>query len=98
MLGVADLHTPEAVAAAESAISGLQQVIPLADDSSETDSDESSSDDEKQDKKDEGDGSEKDDSKSCSLYKRPICGEDKIINRQKGNRRSKKRPKIVELS
>ncbi|XP_057422975.1 uncharacterized protein LOC130716936 [Lotus japonicus] len=39
MLGVADLHTPEAVAAAESAVSSHEPVIPLAGDDSETDSD-----------------------------------------------------------
>ena len=38
MLGVADLHTPEVVAAAESGIPICQPVIPLAGDSSETDS------------------------------------------------------------
>ncbi|XP_020230537.1 uncharacterized protein LOC109811259 isoform X2 [Cajanus cajan] len=46
MVGVADLHTPDAVAAAESVISSCQPVIPLADDGSETDSGESSADDE----------------------------------------------------
>ncbi|GFY81516.1 ribosomal L18p/L5e family protein [Actinidia rufa] len=44
MLGVADLHTPEAVAAAESAIAGCQPVISLADSSSETESEDSSDD------------------------------------------------------
>ena len=43
MLGVADLHTPEAVAAAESAISSRQRVISLPGDGSEVDSDEESS-------------------------------------------------------
>ncbi|CAJ2674857.1 unnamed protein product [Trifolium pratense] len=43
MLGVADLHTPEAVAAAESAISGCQPVISLPADGSESDSEEESS-------------------------------------------------------
>ncbi|GLT85867.1 hypothetical protein SLE2022_040400 [Rubroshorea leprosula] len=44
MLGVADLNTPEAVAAAESAIAGNQPVIPLAASSSEAESDDGGSD------------------------------------------------------
>ncbi|KAL4581898.1 hypothetical protein LXL04_006432 [Taraxacum kok-saghyz] len=38
MLGVADLHTPEAVAAAESAILGCQPVIAIDDSSTESES------------------------------------------------------------
>ncbi|KAG9154090.1 hypothetical protein Leryth_000595 [Lithospermum erythrorhizon] len=38
MLGIADLHTPEAVAAAESVIAGNQPVISLAGASSESES------------------------------------------------------------
>ncbi|KAI9196719.1 hypothetical protein LWI28_026422 [Acer negundo] len=45
MLGVADLHTPEAVIAAESAIASNQPVIHLAASSSETESDNSSDED-----------------------------------------------------
>ncbi|KAF7840704.1 bone sialoprotein 2 [Senna tora] len=93
MLGVADLHTPEAVAAAESAISGFQPVIPLAADSSETDSDESSSDDEDNESSDDED----DDETKSSPVKRPISGKDSANSKQKGNHHTKKRPKIVEL-
>ncbi|KAF3440779.1 hypothetical protein FNV43_RR19065 [Rhamnella rubrinervis] len=42
MLGIADLHTPEIVAAAESSITGCQPVIPLAVSSSGTESEDSS--------------------------------------------------------
>ncbi|XP_028754743.1 bone sialoprotein 2 [Neltuma alba] len=109
MLGVTDLHTPEAVAAAESAISGSQPVIPSAGDTSETDSDEASSDDDDEEEEEEEDddesshgedrnGCEKDGSETCSVGERPISGEDRIISKQKRNQHPKKRPKIVELS
>ncbi|KAF3449118.1 hypothetical protein FNV43_RR09842 [Rhamnella rubrinervis] len=42
MLGIADLHTPEVVVAAESSITGCQPVIPLAVSSSGTESEDSS--------------------------------------------------------
>ncbi|KAF5783527.1 hypothetical protein HanXRQr2_Chr11g0508971 [Helianthus annuus] len=45
MLGVADLNTPEAVAAAESAIVGSQPIISLDASSSESESEDSSDDD-----------------------------------------------------
>lgn len=101
MLGVADLNTPEAVAAAESAISNSQPVISLAaDDDSETDSEEESSTDD--------DGGEidsnfddcdngNDGNKPMSIDQKPTSGKDNIPEKQKGNRRSKKRPAIVEL-
>ncbi|XP_009346540.2 trigger factor-like isoform X1 [Pyrus x bretschneideri] len=85
MLGVADLQTPEAVTAAESAISGCQPVIPLAvnssgeesEDSSDDDSssknsdDEDSSDDSNSEDSDDikDDTSDKDDKKTCSHAK-----------------------------
>lgn len=100
MLGVADLNTPEAVAAAESAISNSQPVISLAADDSETDSEEESSTDD--------DGGEidgnlddcdngNDGKKPMSIDQKPTSGKDNIPRKQKGNRRSKKRPAIVEL-
>ncbi|XP_054807679.1 uncharacterized protein LOC129309930 isoform X2 [Prosopis cineraria] len=103
MLGVADLHTPEAVAAAESAISGSQPMIPLVADASETDSDEGSSDDyDDEDNQsshvEDINGRGKNDSKTCSIGEKPISREDNIISKQKRNQHSKKRPKIVELS
>ncbi|KAG4907694.1 hypothetical protein JHK82_056350 [Glycine max] len=102
MLGVADLHTPEAVAAAESAISTCQPVIPLAADGSETDSEESSTDDDcgdddiesSDDYHDDGNNSEK----PSSLVQKSISSKDNIQEKQKGNVHSKKRPRIVELS
>ncbi|KAL2324310.1 hypothetical protein Fmac_023368 [Flemingia macrophylla] len=102
MLGVADLHTPEAVAAAESAISTSQPVIPLAADDSETDSEESSTDNDSGDdeiesgENDHGDGNS--DEKPLSLVQESISGKDNIHEKQKGNGYSKKRPRIVELS
>ncbi|KAI3914963.1 hypothetical protein MKW92_043776 [Papaver armeniacum] len=45
VLGVADLHTPEAVAAAESAMAGSQRVINLANNDSDSDTESSDEDD-----------------------------------------------------
>ncbi|CAJ2668494.1 hypothetical protein L195_g010764 [Trifolium pratense] len=100
MLGVADLHTPEAVAAAESAISGCQPVISLPADGSEIDSEEESSVDED----DEIDGNvddcdyENTGKKPSSLDQKHTSDKDCDHEKKKGNRRSKKRPAIVELS
>ncbi|KAA8529206.1 hypothetical protein F0562_033995 [Nyssa sinensis] len=49
MLGVADLHTPEAVAAAESAIVGYQPVIPLPASGNGTESEDNSDEDDDDD-------------------------------------------------
>lgn len=49
MLGVAELHTQEAVSAAESAIASYQPVIDLATSDNETESDDSSNEDDVQD-------------------------------------------------
>ncbi|KAF8404810.1 hypothetical protein HHK36_009700 [Tetracentron sinense] len=81
MLGVADLHTPEAVAAAESAITNSQPVISLAASSTGLDSE---------------DGSDDDDDNSISSgdkFKKPKLGGDD----SNSNDQPKKRPKIVEL-
>ncbi|CAL0316324.1 unnamed protein product [Lupinus luteus] len=94
MLGVADLHTPEAVAAAEHAISSGQHVVPLAADGSETNSDESSADEmeSSDDKQDDGD-----DGKKPSLsVKRASSGVDDVHEKQK-RKHSKKCPGIIEL-
>ncbi|MCH86647.1 hypothetical protein A2U01_0007506, partial [Trifolium medium] len=98
MLGVADLHTPEAVAAAESAISGCQPVISLPADGSESDSEEESSAADDNCEIDSNDGK-----MSMSIDQKPISGNDNIRRKPKGHRRSKKRhykkrPAIVELS
>lgn len=85
MLGIADLHTPEAVSAAESAITGNQSAIPLPASNSETETEDSSddSDDDYEDNKnDDNDKTNKDDSLSEYVE----------------NKKSKKRPKIVVLS
>lgn len=76
MLGIADLHTPEAVSAAESAIAGNQSAIPLPASNSETETEDGSDD------SDDDDKTNKDDS----------------LSEYAENKKSKKRPKIVELS
>ncbi|XP_068321020.1 uncharacterized protein [Pyrus communis] len=58
MLGVADLQTPEAVAAAESTIVGCQPVIPLVINSSGEESEDSSDDDSSSDDSDDEDSSD----------------------------------------
>ncbi|KDP37614.1 hypothetical protein JCGZ_06957 [Jatropha curcas] len=92
MLGIADLHTPEAIAAAESAISGGQA---LDSDSSETGSDNTSD----EDGNDETSSDDDIDEKTCSSPKRKTSksGEDRS-GQTVGNNGSKKRPKIVEMS
>ncbi|TKY46946.1 hypothetical protein E2542_SST28997 [Spatholobus suberectus] len=102
MIGVADLHTPDAVAAAESAISNCPPVLPLAANESGSDSDENSADDDNGDDEIESTGNECDDGnnsdKPVSLVQKSMSGKDNINEKQKGNRCSQKRPKIVELS
>ncbi|KAK4849621.1 hypothetical protein QYF36_026645 [Acer negundo] len=95
MLGIVDLHTPEAVIAAESAISGNQPVIPLADSSSETEPDNSSDDD--------TDGDEDSDNKDKKTdfpmnVKRSEKSKDESVSKAAEKKQSKKRPNIVELS
>ncbi|KAK1591779.1 hypothetical protein Q3G72_013553 [Acer saccharum] len=95
MLGVADLHTPEAVIAAESAIAGNKPVIPLAASSSETESDNSSDDD--------TDGDEDSDNENNKTgfpmnVKRSETSKDNSISKAAEKKQSKKRRKIVELS
>ncbi|XP_048319254.1 uncharacterized protein LOC107429499 isoform X1 [Ziziphus jujuba] len=98
MLGVADLHTPEAVAAAESAITGCQPVIPLA--VSGTESEDSSDDDDDDSDDNEHNVSEKQDKKTCppTKLKRPKSGKDNFVSEDVGDSKSKERPKIIELS
>ncbi|OIW12841.1 hypothetical protein TanjilG_24774 [Lupinus angustifolius] len=94
MLGVADLHTPEAVAAAEHAISSGQHVVPLAADGSETNSDESSADEMESSDDEQDDG---DNGKKPSLpVKRASSGVDDVHEKQK-RKHSKKCPGIIEL-
>ncbi|XP_073158196.1 uncharacterized protein [Henckelia pumila] len=84
MLGIADLHTPEAVGAAEAAMAGYQPVISVdANSSSESD------DEENEDGNDEG-FDENSNSSSRSN------GRD-FSRKSSKSRRSRKRSKIVEL-
>lgn len=91
MLGVTELHTQEAVSAAESAIASYQPVIDLA----ETESEDSSDEDDIQDSS----TSKSDDDRASSLRKesRPTEKDspEKALNRK---RQSENRANIVELS
>ncbi|XP_057428438.1 uncharacterized protein LOC130721868 isoform X2 [Lotus japonicus] len=102
MLGVADLHTPEAVAAAESAITSGQHVISLAADGSEMDSEASSADDDSGDDETESNDEKCDDGnngeKPFSHVQKSFPGNDDITEKHKGNRNSRKHSRIVELS
>ncbi|KAL9235475.1 hypothetical protein vseg_010232 [Gypsophila vaccaria] len=82
MLGVADLHTPEAMAAAEAALAGNQPILDLHnnEDSSESE-DDSDDDDEDEDDTDDDD----------------LMQDDDLVKQQSA-RNKKKRSKIVELS
>ncbi|KAF3444385.1 hypothetical protein FNV43_RR14077 [Rhamnella rubrinervis] len=103
MLGIADLHTPEAVAAAESSITGCQPVIPLAVSSSGTESEDSGNGDDDTDKDDsdydESDDSEKQYKKTCPPMK---LKRSNSINPSSVNEnvrdKSKKRSKIISIS
>lgn len=99
MLGIADLHTPEAVSAAEAAISGNQPAIPLPSSSSETEVEDSSDDSDGSDDDDnedsEADDDNEDDKTSFSLnLKRSRT----IKNDSTQKKHCKTGPKIVELS
>ncbi|XP_017220760.1 uncharacterized protein LOC108197609 [Daucus carota subsp. sativus] len=113
MLGVADLHTPEAIAAAESAINGIQPVLPFAT-TSNSDEDTDEYDDSESDSEstydDEDGGENKRDSDkhdqgndgielACSLANtKRAKSVCKESSEDLGNAKSSKRPKIVELS
>ncbi|PSS24522.1 hypothetical protein CEY00_Acc08857 [Actinidia chinensis var. chinensis] len=102
MLGVADLYTPEVVAAAESAIAGRQPVISLADSSSSSGTgSEDSSDDSGDDSSDSVSDSDDDgDHLMCppTEHKRSKPLDDDTSTEPSRNGKSKNRPKIVELS
>lgn len=108
MLGVADLHTPEAIAAAESAINGNQPVSYFAAESNSDEGDDSDSDSDSEstsdDDKNQGDcdkhGQGKNDSEvQCSVANTEIA---KSVGKESSEElrieKSSKRPKIVELS
>ncbi|CAA2995227.1 Hypothetical predicted protein [Olea europaea subsp. europaea] len=90
MLGIADLHTPEAVAAAESAIAGYQPIIPLAGDSSSGSESEDSSDDD--------DDNNVEDDKEEHSAKFSSEANEKDSSKAPRNQKSRKRPNIVEIS
>ncbi|GAV80287.1 hypothetical protein CFOL_v3_23748 [Cephalotus follicularis] len=96
MLGVADLNTPEAVAAAEAAIASHEPVIPLAIGSGESDLEDSSDDD------DDDDSSDDDDDDKRTHYplehKRSMSSKNDSLTEAAGKTPSGKRSKIVELS
>ncbi|KAG5562460.1 hypothetical protein RHGRI_005253 [Rhododendron griersonianum] len=96
MLGIADLHTPKALAAAESAIQGYQPVISLSTISSSDDSSDDESTDDDTDDDDGGDG----DHLPCSptKTKRSNPPEDDGSTNPSRNGIPKKQPKNVELS
>ncbi|KAK9068691.1 hypothetical protein SSX86_012806 [Deinandra increscens subsp. villosa] len=90
MLGVADLNTPEAVAAAESAIVGSQPIISLDASSSESESEDSSDDDSCSDETNKG--------SRHPLKSNGQTRNDKSTNATSENSQKRKRSKIVELS
>ncbi|XVE94084.1 hypothetical protein REPUB_Repub01dG0250200 [Reevesia pubescens] len=93
MLGVADLHTPEALAAAESAIAGNEPAITLAG-YCDTESDDSDYNEESN-----NDGND-DDNKTSSPreLEKSNTGKDYTLIEATRKNRSKKRSRIVELS
>ncbi|XVF00653.1 hypothetical protein REPUB_Repub04eG0019600 [Reevesia pubescens] len=97
MLGVADLHTPEALAAAESTIAGNQPVITVGGSSSGTESDDSSDD---SDHNEDSDNDHIDDNKTSSprKHEKSNTGKDHTVSEAVRKNRSKKRSRIVELS
>ncbi|XP_015576592.1 uncharacterized protein LOC107261484 [Ricinus communis] len=100
MLGIADLHTPEALAAAESAINTGRPLAPLdSDSSSETESESTSDDDDDDDDEAASDNDNYvDDIKACSSLKHKTSKFDKNGSSEDVKKNgSKKRPKIVEM-
>jgi hypothetical protein len=90
MLGVADLNSPEAVAAAEAALTGRQQVMHVDTMSSGSESEDSSDDEEDNDN---------DITISSSKgHKRFKSGKDVSSSEAVGENESNKQSKIVELS
>lgn len=72
ILGLADLHTPEAVAAAESAMAGMQPSIPLADSGDRSDSDDEDTDEDSDNSnKRPKSSSSKETLRNCEKKKRP---------------------------
>ncbi|KAM7493992.1 hypothetical protein LguiB_028601 [Lonicera macranthoides] len=99
MLGVADLHTPEAVAAAESAISSYQPVIQLDGSDSDSVSEEESKDEDSSSDDDDDDNDGGNGGLVSKKTKRSKGNDDEGSSGEVlGNCRLKKRSKIVEIS
>lgn len=100
MLGIADLHTPEAIAAAESSVYGHQPPVTLFSCDSETDSDDSGSDDDDGgDDYDDVDIEEENDGERMDLPSQPERSKlSEDVSGEITKKGSKKRPRIVELS
>ncbi|KAI4302305.1 hypothetical protein MLD38_038068 [Melastoma candidum] len=95
MLGIADLHTAEAIAAAESSIAGDQPAESLSASSNETDSEDSSDDDDS----DGGGNHGGENGRFIEELQKPKYQGDASAETTGKNRSKKlsKRPKIVEL-
>ncbi|KAL2925628.1 Transmembrane anterior posterior transformation protein 1 [Bienertia sinuspersici] len=87
MLGVADLHTQEAMEAAEAAVAGNQRVVDLPHSSDSSSESESSSDDDDDD----------DENAGPSTGKSEKMQVDDSLPQQLESRTKNKRPKIIEL-
>lgn len=98
MLGIADLHTPEAVAAAESAAASCYPLNPLVSSTGETDSEDTTDDDD--DDQNDNENSDDDQAGVPTKHTRSESGEEDSYGGI-GNKRSKKKPKkrtkITEL-
>lgn len=97
MLGIADLHTPEAVAAAESAAASCYPLNPLASSTGETDSEDTTDDDD-----DQNDNENSDDDQAGVPKKHvraKFCEADSYggIGNKQSKKKPKKRTKITEL-
>ncbi|KAJ6764963.1 hypothetical protein OIU74_023772 [Salix koriyanagi] len=95
MLGIADLHTPEAVAAAEAAIAGSQSMISLAACSSETESEDSSDESESDDGASDDTESNGEDNADDNIK---TCMSGKNDSTEGSAKQCSKKQKIVELS
>lgn len=98
MLGIADLHTPEAVAAAESSIAGHQPVISLAGTSSESESGDSSGEDDDDDDDNAIEVGIAAALSSDNKGKRPKHFEEGSSSNKVRKKSSGKRPQIIELA
>lgn len=97
MLGIADLHTPEAVAAAESAAASCYPLNPLVSSTGETDSEDTTDDDDDQN---DNENSDDDQAGVPTKHARSESGEEDSyggIGNKQSKKKPKKRTKITEL-